>query len=91
MRVDDSRVAEQEGVLAAATQLSVSRPGWRGGGGWSAPGGAVAGREGRGGRSGSAGALRPRRREEEGAVVGVLVQVGVGSPGLGSPGGRGAI
>lgn len=34
-------------------------------------------------------ALRPLRWEEEGAVVGVLVQVGVGPPGLGRLGGRG--
>lgn len=41
----------------------------------------------RGRRSGHGRALRPRRREEEGAVVGVLVQVGVGPPGLGRLGG----
>lgn len=32
-------------------------------------------------------ALRPLRREEEGAVVGVLVQVGVGAPRLRDLGG----
>lgn len=46
-----------------------------------------------GGRSGrhpgARRALRPLRWEEEGAVVGVLVQVGVGPPGLGRLGGRG--
>lgn len=40
----------------------------------------------RGCRSGHTQALRPRRWEEERAVVGVLVQVGVCPPGLGSLG-----
>ncbi len=41
----------------------------------------------RGCRSGCRRALRPRCWKEEGAVVGVLVQVGVGPPGLGHLGG----
>lgn len=78
-------------MLAAATHVFVSGPGLWGRGGGSAPGGALVGR-GRGGCcSKNARALRPRRRKEEGAVVGVLVQVGVGSPGLGCHGGRGRI
>lgn len=77
-------------MLAAAAHVFVSRPGLWGGGGGSAPGGVLVGR-GREGCSENACALRPRRREEEGAVVGVLVQVGVGSPGLGCHGGRGGI
>ena len=41
----------------------------------------------RGRRSGVPRALRPGRREEEGAVVGVLVQVGVRASGVGHLGG----
>ncbi|TNN37141.1 hypothetical protein EYF80_052685 [Liparis tanakae] len=73
------RVAEQEGVLVAAVVfVAVS-------GGRRAPGGLVGGGGGRRRRFGR----RPRRRrEEEGAVVGVLVEVGVGPPGLGRLAGR---
>lgn len=42
----------------------------------------------RGCHSGHRRALRPRCWEQESAVVGVLVQVGVGPPGLGRLGGR---
>lgn len=78
-------------MLAAATRVFVSRPGLWSRGGGSAPGGVLVGRGREGCCSESACAPRPRRREEEGAVVGVLVQVGVGSPGLGCHGGRGRI
>lgn len=42
----------------------------------------------RGCRSGHTRALRPRCWEEEGAIVGVLVKVGVGLPGISRLGGR---
>lgn len=45
----------------------------------------------RGCHSGHRHALSPRRWEEEGAVVGVLVQVGVAPPGLNQLGGWGGI
>ena len=82
---------KQEGVLAAAaTSVPVA---WSGGGGcgWRgrrAPGGLVVGGGRRGRRPGHPRAVRPRGREEEGAVVGVLVQVGVGPPALGWLDGR---
>ena len=75
-------------MLAAATIVLVAEPGGRGQGLRSAPGGLVVGGGRRGRHSVCARALRPRRWEEEGAVVGVLVQVGVGPPGLSRLGGR---
>lgn len=78
-------------MLAAASAVSVAGPEGRGGGGRGASGGLLVsgGRRGRG--PGHAGALGPRRREEEGAVVGVLVQVGVVPPGLGRLGRRAGV
>lgn len=77
------RVAEQEGVFVAAGVVSVGGPGGRSHRGRRPPGGVlVAGGGGGGGRRrggpGRPSALRPGGREQEGAVVGVLVEVGVG-------------
>lgn len=72
------QVPKQEALLIAAAGVSVGRPGGRRRGGQQAPGGLVVGG---GGRSGSCPGHRrglgPLGREEKGAVVGVLVQVGV--------------
>lgn len=72
-------------TAAAAAIVSTDGPGWWSRGGRRAPGGLVVGGGGgrRGRHSGRGLALRPRRWEEEGAVVGVLVQVGVGPSWLG--------
>lgn len=77
-------------LVSAAIVSVVAVPAWWSGGGRRrrAPGGLAVGGGRRGRRSGRRGALRPRRREEEGAVVGVLVQVGVGPSGLGCVGRR---
>lgn len=66
------RVSEQEGVFGAVP----GGPGWRRRGGGGAPGGVLVG----GGRRG--GGFGPERRVKEGAVVGALVQIGVGLPGV---------
>lgn len=82
------RVPEQEALLvAAAAAIFVGGPGRWGRRGRRDPGGGLVVGGGRSGRH--PGPRRPLRWEEEGAVVGVLVQVGVGPPGLGRLGGRG--
>lgn len=75
-------------MLVAAAVVPVAGPRQWGRGRRRGPGGldVVGGR--RGHCSGDTQALRPRRWEEEGTVVGVLVEVGVCPPGLGSLGGR---
>lgn len=76
------RVPEQKGVLVAATAVFVGGPGWRHWWQRRAPGGLVVGRGRTGSHSWHGCNRGPRPREEEGSVVGVLVQVGVGPPGL---------
>lgn len=84
------RVPKQEALLVAAAAVFVGGPGRWSRRGRRDPGGGLVVGGGRSGRHPGAGrALRPLRWEEEGAVVGVLVQVGVGPPGLGRLGGRG--
>jgi len=69
-------------VLVAATGVFAARSGWWDRGRGSAPGGLVVGGGRWGRRSGHSGRLRSWRREEKGAVVTVLVQVGVAPPRL---------
>lgn len=81
------QVPKQEALLIAAAGGLVGRPGGRRRGGWQAPGGLVVG--GRSGsRPGYRRALGLLGREEKGAVVGVLVQVGVAALQFSDLGGR---
>lgn len=70
-------MSEQKGVLVTAPQVFPARPGRRGGAGGRGPG------DGRGWRRCSAHRPGLGGGEEEGGVVGVLVQVGVGAPRFG--------
>lgn len=79
------QVPKQEALLIAAASVPVGRPGGRNRGGRRAPGGLVVCR----GKSRCRpGPLGPLGRKEKGAIVGVLVQVGVAAAWLGNLGGR---